>query len=339
MPAHVRSAISIPRADPLYSHSILDCVNNVACVGHSHPRVARAAAQQLLRVNTNTRYLCPVRVSYARKLLATFGEEGEAGGRLSTVFFVNSGSEANVSHQFSDPSRTEDAEPDPCLAASQDLALRMARAFTKSQEVIVLDSAYHGHTAALIDVSPYKYEGKGGFPRPQHTHQATAPDVYRCSNKADKLESFRTRVDRRPSCVDSWRRGRYGAHDAEAGPKYAEDVRAICEGLQQEGKRPAAFICESVLGCGGQVVLPKGYLEASYAHVRAHGGVCIADEVQVRRVGSARLTEHLVSEESTPRVVLCCAPGGSGGLRSRGELLLGLRDARWVCSALRGVLP
>jgi hypothetical protein len=169
---------------PSYSHSILDCVNNVACVGHSHPRVARAAAQQLLRVNTNTRYLCPVRVSYARKLLAKFGVEGKEGGRLSTVFFVNSGSEANVSHQFSDPSRTEDSEPDPHLAASQDLALRMARAFTKSQEVIVLDSAYHGHTAALIDVSPYKYEGKGGFPRPQHTHQATAPDVYRCSNKA-----------------------------------------------------------------------------------------------------------------------------------------------------------
>jgi hypothetical protein len=43
-----------------------------------------------------------------------------------------------------------------------------------------------------------------------------------------------------------------------------------------------AFICESILSCGGQVVPPAGYFRRVYAGVRAAGGVCIADEVQVR---------------------------------------------------------
>lgn len=189
------------------------------------------AARQLLLVNTNTRYLDPTRVRYASKLLSTFPE----GSGLDMVFFVNSGSEAN------------------------DLALRLARTYTRgAQDVIVLGAAYHGHTAALIEVSPYKYEGRGGFRQRPHVHKATAPDTYR------------------------------GAHTGEdAGPLYAQEVRytaalnrvraavwlhlmlcvdvavirSICEGLSAKGKRPAAFIAESILGCGGQLVLPDGYLE------------------------------------------------------------------------------
>ena len=64
----------------------------------------------------------------------------------------------------------------------------------------------------------------------------------------------------------------------------AEDVRR-----QAEGRRPAAFIAESLPGVAGQIVLPDGYLRAAYAHARAAGAVCIADEVQVGfgRVGRA----------------------------------------------------
>jgi len=64
---------------------------------------------------------------------------------------------------------------------ANDLALRLARAFTGSLETVVLGDAYHGHTASLIEVSPYKYEGPGGFadgPRP-FVHKADAPDPYR----------------------------------------------------------------------------------------------------------------------------------------------------------------
>jgi 4-aminobutyrate aminotransferase-like enzyme len=129
--------------------AILDCVNNVAHVGHSHPRVASAAFEQLMEINTNTRYLSPTRVIYAQKLLETFPPG------LSVVFLVNSGSEAN------------------------DLALRLARAYTKQEDVIVLGSAYHGHTTLLIEISPYKFEGRGGFqPRPW-VHKAQAPDTFR----------------------------------------------------------------------------------------------------------------------------------------------------------------
>src|SRR5207244_5079546 len=45
---------------------------------------------------------------------------------------------------------------------------------------------------------------------------------------------------------------------------------------------------ESIQGVGGCVVFPDGYLKHAYEIVRAHGGVCIADEVQAAfgRTGS-----------------------------------------------------
>lgn len=111
------------------SHRYLDCVNNVAHVGHAHPRLALAAMRQLGEINTNTRYLHPGRSRYAKKILSLFSPDC----RFDCVFFVNSGSEAN------------------------DLALQLSRAYTKKHDVVVLDSAYHGHTTTMIDMSPYKH--------------------------------------------------------------------------------------------------------------------------------------------------------------------------------------
>ncbi|MFL5581475.1 MAG: aminotransferase class III-fold pyridoxal phosphate-dependent enzyme, partial [Gemmatimonadaceae bacterium] len=93
----------------------LDLVNNVAHVGHCHPRVVAAGQAQMAVLNTNTRYLHDSVVEYARRLAATFPDP------LHVCFFVNSGSEAN------------------------DLALRLATAHTGREDVIVLDHAYHGH--------------------------------------------------------------------------------------------------------------------------------------------------------------------------------------------------
>jgi alanine-glyoxylate transaminase/(R)-3-amino-2-methylpropionate-pyruvate transaminase len=73
-------------------------------------------------------------------------------------------------------------------------------------------------------------------------------------------------------------RGPYGYDDPHAGPKYAADVRNLIE-FGTPG-RVAAFIAESIQGVGGAVVFPDGYLKAAYEHVRAAGGLCIADEVQ-----------------------------------------------------------
>jgi 4-aminobutyrate aminotransferase-like enzyme len=141
----------------------LDAYNNVAHVGHCHPQVVAAGQQQMELLNTNTRYLSDLILEYAEKLTATLPES------LSVCFFVNSGSEAN------------------------ELAIRLARAHTKAQEMIVLDHAYHGNTTTLIDISPYKHNGPGGEGAPSWVHQAPLPasaaDVLHVVDIIQKLEA------------------------------------------------------------------------------------------------------------------------------------------------------
>jgi 4-aminobutyrate aminotransferase-like enzyme len=127
----------------------LDCVNNVAHVGHAHPRVVEAASRQMALLNTNTRYLHEAVLDYADRLVGTL----PAG--LEVAWFVNSGSEAN------------------------ELALRLARAASGRRDVAVLDVAYHGNTSGLVEISPYKFDGPGGSGRPEHVHVAPLPDPYR----------------------------------------------------------------------------------------------------------------------------------------------------------------
>ncbi len=132
----------------------IDAYNNVPHVGHAHPAVARAVAEQFAMISTNTRYLQDVVVEYAAALAARFPAP------LDVCFFTASGSEAN------------------------ELALRLARASTGARDVIVLEGAYHGHTTSLIDVSPYKHGGPGGEGAPSWVHVAPMPDVYRGPFKA-----------------------------------------------------------------------------------------------------------------------------------------------------------
>lgn len=127
----------------------LDCINNVAHVGHCHPDVVKAACDQLAVLNTNNRFLHDNLVICARKLSSLMPAP------LSICFFVNSGSEAN------------------------DLALRLARSHTKNHDVITLDHAYHGHLTSLISISPYKFNLPGGSGKPEWVHVAPCPDVYR----------------------------------------------------------------------------------------------------------------------------------------------------------------
>lgn len=123
----------------------LDAYNNVAHVGHCHPRVVAAGQRQMELLNTNTRYLSELILEYAEKLTATLPEP------LKVCYFVNSGSEAN------------------------ELAIRLARAHTKARDMIVLDHAYHGNTTTLIDLSPYKHNGPGGEGAPSWVHTVPLP--------------------------------------------------------------------------------------------------------------------------------------------------------------------
>ncbi len=163
---------------------------------------------------------------------------------------------------------------------ANDLALRLAHAHTGAVGVVVLDGAYHGHLSSLIAISPYKFGGPGGEGAPAHVQVVPAPDMYR---------------------------GPYRARDAAS--RYADSVR---EAIGKLGQPVCAFICESLLGCGGQVAFPQGYLKAAYHHVRQAGGVCIADEVQV---GFGRVGTHywgFETQDVVPDIVVLGKPMGNG---------------------------
>lgn len=132
----------------------LDCINNVAHVGHCHPEVVKAAAKQMELLNTNSRFLHDNIIEFAKRLTATLPQT------LSVCYFTNSGSEAN------------------------DLALRLARQFRGHQDVITLEHAYHGHLSSLIEISPYKFQ-EGKDVKKESVHVAPAPDMYRGKYRED----------------------------------------------------------------------------------------------------------------------------------------------------------
>jgi 4-aminobutyrate aminotransferase-like enzyme/Ser/Thr protein kinase RdoA (MazF antagonist) len=263
---HLGKSLSISYEAPLYmlrgmgvylidaeGQRYLDTVNNVAHVGHEHPRVVAAGQRQMGLLNTNTRYVHHKITELAAALLETFPEP------LTVVHFVNSGSEAN------------------------ELALRMARAATGQKDIIAVERGYHGNTQACIDISSYKFDGKGGQGCPEHTHIVPLPDAFR---------------------------GRY--QGPECGDRYAEHVLEQIAKIQDLGGEPAAFICESIISCGGQIELPQGYLNRAFESVRQAGGVCISDEVQV---GCGRVGSHFWGfqiHDVVPDIVTIGKPLGNG---------------------------
>jgi len=133
---------------------------------------------------------------------------------------------------------------------ANDLALLMARAYTGNYDVLALRNAYHGGNALAMGLTAHR-TWKFNVPHSFGVHHAMAPDPFR---------------------------GLWGWNDPDAGKKYANDVKELID-FATSGQ-VAAFIAESIQGVGGCIVFPDGYLKHAYEHVRAAGGVCIADEVQ-----------------------------------------------------------
>ena len=233
----------------------LDLVNNVCHVGHTHPHVVREISRQASALNTNTRYLHSHIVDYADRLQKTLPTA------LDTCFFVNSGSEAN------------------------ELALRLARAATGSQDILVIDGTYHGNTSNCVAMSPYKFNGPGGEGAPDWVHVVPVPDQYR---------------------------GVVRGEVADVGKAYADTVHSVIHDLHRKGRKLAGFFAEPILSCGGQIPLPEGYLAEAFQHVRNAGGVCIADEVQVGfgRVGDSFWGFEL--HQVVPDIVVMGKPIGNG---------------------------
>ncbi len=168
---------------------------------------------------------------------------------------------------------------------ANDLALRLAFNFTGGTEIIVIDGAYHGNLTSLVAISPYKFDGPGGKGAPPYVHKVMTPDPYR---------------------------GPYKSTDPQAGTKYGLDVKRAVEMIAAEGKKPAAFIAESMMGCAGQIIFPPGYLKKAFEYVRQAGGVCIADEVQV---GFGRAGDYFwgfEAQEVLPDIVTLGKPIGNG---------------------------
>lgn len=197
-----------------------------------------------------------------------------------------SGSEANdlalriaraAASRLPPPPTAPDAVP---AAAGSEGAPERKRAAPAELHVAVLDHAYHGHTAACIELSPYKFKGPGGGGRPPHVHVLPCPDTYRGT----------------------------GLDGAAA-------ARAAIASAERAGARIAAFFCESLVSCGGQVVLPPGFLAGVYREMRAHGAACVADEVQCGfgRVGTAFWAFQL--QGVVPDIVTFGKPCGNGEQR------------------------
>src|SRR6266487_3912291 len=165
---------------------------------------------------------------------------------------------------------------------ANDLALLMARLYTGNYDAIALRNGYHGGSPASMGLTAHS-TWKFNTPHSFGIHHAVAPYPYR---------------------------GPYGYDDPDAGRKYADDVKSLID-YATPGK-VAAFIAESIQGVGGFVVFPDGYLKHVYEHVRAAGGVCIADEVQT---GFGRTGTHFWGFETQgviPDIVTMAKGIGNG---------------------------
>lgn len=181
-PLHIVRGVGTFLYDPM-GRGYLDCVNNVAHVGHEHPDVVRAGQRQMGVLNTNTRYLHENVLEYAERLAALLPDP------LSVCFFVNSGSEAN------------------------ELALRMARTHTGSSGVVAIESGYHGHTQSLVDVSHYKHGMEGGPGAPDWVRTVPLPDDYRGMYGRDVMDRGERYADH---VRDAFRALESEAHGASA---------------------------------------------------------------------------------------------------------------------------
>ncbi|SDX70849.1 4-aminobutyrate aminotransferase [Variovorax sp. YR634] len=249
----------------------LDAYNNVASVGHCHPHVVEAIARQAGVLNTHTRYLHEGVLDYAERLLATMPRE------LGHAMFTCTGSEAN------------------------DLAMRIAKAHTKAEGLIVTRFAYHGVTESIAQASP----SLGRFVQlGRAVRTVPAPDSYRV-----------------PA--------------GEQGAAFAAGVRAAIADLQAHGVRPAALMVDTVFSSDGIFTDQAGFLTEAVAAIREAGGIFIADEVQpgLGRTGDA-FWGFMRHEGLVPDIVTMGKPLGNGhplaGLAVRPEVLAAFgRECRY----------
>ncbi|CAG9761709.1 unnamed protein product [Ceutorhynchus assimilis] len=240
-------------------------------VGHSHPKITEAVNEQMSTLgHCSNVYYHPKIHQYAEKLAAKLPN------KLKVIYFVNSGSEAN------------------------DLAVLMARCYTRKSDIVSLKNCYHGmtyETMALTCNGYYKYP----VPQSPGFFRTMNPDVYRGIWGGQNCRDGPVQTDRVCNC----------SQECEAGIKY---LQQFDEELKYEFPKCgiAAFFAESIQGVGGAVQYPKNYIKGIYNRVSATGGVFVSDEVQT---GFGRTGEHFwgfQSHEIEPDIVTMAKGIGNG---------------------------
>jgi 4-aminobutyrate aminotransferase-like enzyme len=230
----------------------LDAYNNVPHVGHCHPRVVAALSRQAATLNIHTRYLDENVVAYAERLTSLFEP------RLSMAMFCCTGSEAN------------------------ELALRIARDCSGGLGIISTAWAYHGNTAAVMQVSSlFTPEDQRG------------PNV----RTVPVMDPYRDRA---------------GRTDEELATAYAGEVKRAIDSFTAAGVRFAGLLYCTAFSSEGLPTLPQGFMAKALAHVHAAGGYFIADEVQA---GFGRLGSHMWGHQKlgvVPDIVTLGKPMGNG---------------------------
>jgi len=230
----------------------LDAYNNVPHVGHCHPRVVAALSRQAATLNTHTRYLDENVVAYAERLTSLFDAQ------LSMAMFCCTGSEAN------------------------ELALRIARDCSGGLGIISTAWAYHGNTAAVMQVSSLFTPADKRGP---HVRTVPVMDPYR---------------------------DRAGRSDEELATAYADEVKRAIDSFTAAGIRFAGLLYCTAFSSEGLPSVPAGFMAKALEHVHAAGGFFIADEVQA---GFGRLGSHMWGHQKlgvVPDIVTLGKPMGNG---------------------------
>jgi len=197
-------------------------------------------------LNTHTRYLHENVIELAERLTAKCPAE------LDNVMFSCTGSEAN------------------------ELALRIARTVTGGTGIVVTDSAYHGNTQAIYEIST---EDAPPSERPDYVVTVPSPDPYR---------------------------------DQPGEGEYAQHVTRAIETLRSRGIKPAAFIIDTIISSGGVVTPPATYLRDAAEIMRAAGGLFIADEVQPGFGRTGKNFWGFEADDFVPDIVTLGKPMGNG---------------------------
>lgn len=169
---------------------------------------------------------------------------------------------------------------------ANEYAVLMARVHTGRDDVVCLHNGYHGGTGVtmrLTALDDWKFAADANL----RVKYAPPGYCYRCP---------------------------FGVTYPACDLKCARSLEDLIAGACPSGV--ACYIAECIQGVGGVIVPPQEYFQIAYEIVRRHGGLCIADEVQV---GWGRTGEHFWGFENfgvVPDMVTMAKGIGNGAALS-----------------------